>query len=213
MEFDFVDAPYEGGPAPGIDQYFKPPFLVWHNDFVPSQVSRVHDYIRAVVAQDGPYDGVIGFSEGAALAAAILIEDTSSVDGWCIPTFRFAMFFNAVNLLSPTKAFGKRLLESDVKKAMDTFTEGANKHQYPALDCVYTLCAKSVPALINVPTLHVLGLRDNFREASEELIKLCEGHRATTVRTTAGHEMPRGQEMKQVAEKLDEMIGADYSAT
>lgn len=163
--------------------------------------------------QDGPYDGVVGFSEGAALAAALLLEDASSIDGQYAPMFRFAVFFNAVNLLSPSTALGRKMLESDAQDAMDTFTQGKGKHHYPALDCVYALCARTVPTLINVPTLHVIGLNDGFRDFSEDLIKLCEGRSAMVVRSMAGHEIPRGRGLAEVARKFDMMITAELMAT
>lgn len=213
VEFDFVDAPFEGAPAPGIEKFFEPPYFVWNRYYAPSEVSKVHEYARAVVAQNGPYDGVIGFSEGAALAAALLLEDASSIDRQYAPTFRLAVFLNAVNLLSPSTELGKKMPEIDARNAMDAFTGGVNQHQYPALDCVYALCAKTAPTLINVPTLHVIGLKDNFRDVSEDLIKVCEGGSAMTVRSPAGHEMPRGQELKEMARKLDMMIEAERMAT
>jgi hypothetical protein len=173
----------------------------------------VHDYVRAVVCQDGPYDGVIGFSEGAALAAALLLEDASGISGQYAPMFRFALFFNAVNLVSPSTALGRKLLESDMQNAVDTFTHEQGKHHHPALDCVYALCARTVPVLINVPTLHVIGLNDGFRDYSEDLIKLCEGRSAMVVRSWVGHEIPRGSGLAEVARKLDTMITADLLAT
>lgn len=173
----------------------------------------MHEYVRAVVAQNGPYDGVIGFSEGAALAAALQLEEASSIDRQYAPMFRFAVFLNAVNLLSPSTALGKKMPEVDARNAMDAFTGGGNKHQYPALDCVYALCAKTAPTLINVPTLHIIGLKDDFRDFSEDLIKLCEGELAMTVRSPVNHEMPRGQALKEVARKLDMMIEAECMAT
>jgi hypothetical protein len=218
VEFDFVDAPFIGDPAPGIAEVFNnPPYFVWNRYYSPSEVSKVHDYIRAVVAQNDrnhpPYDGIIGFSEGAALAAAVLLEDVSSIDRQYTPMFRFAVFFNAVNLLSPSTALGKKMPEIDARHAMDAFTGGSGKHQYPALDCIYTLCAKTTQTLINVPTLHVVGLKDGFRDVSEDLIKLCEGGSATTVRSPARHEMPRGRALRDVARKLDMMIEAGCMAT
>jgi len=209
-----VDAPFVGAPAPGIGEVFKnPPYFVWNRYYAPSEVSKVHSYVRAIAAQNGPYDGIIGFSEGAALAAALLLEDASSVDRQRSPMFRFAVFLNAVNLLSPSTALGKKMSEIDARSAMDAFTGGANKQNYPALDCVYALCAKSAPTLINIPTLHVIGLEDTFRDTSEDLIKLCEGGLAMTVRSPASHEMPRGRGLKEMARKIDMMIEAEQTAT
>lgn len=213
VEFEFVDAPFEGAPAPGIEEFFAPPYFVWNRYYSPSEVSKVREYVRAVVAQNDHYDGIVGFSEGAALAAALLLEDASSIDRQYVPMFRFAVFINAVNLLSPSTALGKKMPEIDARNAMDAFTGGVDKHQYPALDCIYTLCAKTTTTLINVPTLHVIGLEDSFRDISEDLIKLCEGELANTVRSPVNHEMPRGQALKEVARKLDMMIEAEYMAT
>jgi hypothetical protein len=129
--------------------------------------------------------------------------------------YRFSntLFFNAVNLVSPSTALGKKLLESDMQNAVDTFTHEQGKHHHPALDCVYALCARTVPVLINVPTLHVIGLNDGFRDYSEDLIKLCEGRSAMVVRSWVGHEIPRGSGLAEVARKLDTMITADLLAT
>jgi hypothetical protein len=213
VEFDFIDAPFEGGPAPGIEKFFEPPYFVWNRYYTPSKVSEVHDYVRAVVAHDGPYDGVIGFSEGAALAAALILEDASDVDRRYAPMFQIAVFVNAVTLLSPSASLGKKMLESDVQHAMDLFTKGGKKHNTVVLDCVYALSANTVPALITIPTLHVVGLEDDFRGFSEDLIKLCETGSAMTVRSTAGHEMPRGQKLEEMARKLDNIITAELMST
>jgi hypothetical protein len=214
IELDFVDAPFAGVPAPGIEEMFKsPPYFVWNRYYAPYEVSKVHDYVRAVQAHQGPYDGVIGFSEGAALAAALLLEDASSSDRRHTPMFRFAVFVNAVNLVSPSTELGKKLSETDAQQAMDALTGGSSEHQCPALDCVYSLCAKTVPALINIPTLHVIGMEDNFRDLSEDLVKLCEGELAMAIRSPAKYEMPRGQALKEMARKLDMMIEAEYMAT
>lgn len=176
-------------------------------------MSKVHDYIKALVDEDGPYDGVIGFSEGASLAAALLLEGASNGDKYSIPMFRFAVFFNAVNLFSPSTGLGERMLESDFLSAMDTFTQGQSINQYPALECVYALRANAVPGLIRVPTLHVIGLNDAFRPSSEELIKLCDGRSAVVVRSTAAHEMPRGRSLAEVARRLDKMIATELMAS
>lgn len=175
-------------------------------------MSKVHDYIKALVDVDGPYDGVIGFSEGASLAAAVLLEDASNRNEYSAPMFRFAVFFNAVNLFSPLTGLGERMLECDLLSAMDTFTQGKSINHYPALDCVYALRVNTVPALISVPTLHVIGLNDPFRSRSEELVKLCESRSAMVVRSTAAHEMPRGRSLAETARKLDMMITAELMA-
>jgi hypothetical protein len=104
VEFDFVDVPCESTPTPGIEKFFGPAYFVWTRYYVPPEVSRVHDYARAIVAQDSPHDGVIGFSEGAVLAAVLLIKDASDPDRQYATMFRIAVLINAANIVSPSTA-------------------------------------------------------------------------------------------------------------
>jgi hypothetical protein len=104
VEFDFVDVPCESTPTPGIEKFFGPAYFVWTRYYVPREVSRVHDYARAIVAQDSPHDGVIGFSEGAVLAAVLLIKDASDPDRQYATMFRIAVLINAANIVSPSTA-------------------------------------------------------------------------------------------------------------
>ncbi|KAL1581637.1 hypothetical protein WHR41_09600 [Cladosporium halotolerans] len=206
VRFDFIDAPIEGAPAPGIEDYFKPPYFVWHRQWAPTEVSKAHEYVKAAIAQNGPYDGVIGFSEGAALAAALLLEGAAGKGPLVEPMFGFAVFFNAVNVLSPSEELGIRMLESDVRDSVKSFEEGNIDHGCPALDCVYALCSDAIPALIAVPTLHVVGLHDVFTARSHDLIKLCKPENATVVTSKVGHELPKGRDWDVVARRVDNMI-------
>lgn len=203
--FDFIDALFEGAPAPGIKNFFEPPYFVWHRQWAPAEVSKVHDYVKAAIAQNGPYNGVIGFSEGAALAAALLLENAAGVGPLVEPMFGFAVFFNAVNVLSPSKELG-RMFEIEERDSRKSFEEGNIDHGSPALDCVYALCSDAAPRLIAVPTLHVIGLQDVFVEHSYDLVKLCRSENATVLTSSVGHEVPKSHDWDLVARKVDNMI-------
>lgn len=71
----------------------------------------VHDYLWSIIEEDGPYDGVIGFSQGAALAASFLlchkyIKKHSASRGNAGDPFKVAIFFNSVMLISPSESIG-----------------------------------------------------------------------------------------------------------
>lgn len=70
-----MDAPHECPPAPGIATIYPPPYLAWHSEYEPRNIRAAHNFLRSIIEEDGPYDGVIGFSQGAALAASLLLCD------------------------------------------------------------------------------------------------------------------------------------------
>ncbi|PYI30057.1 hypothetical protein BP00DRAFT_426927 [Aspergillus indologenus CBS 114.80] len=62
-----------------------------------------------VIEAEGPFDGVIGFSQGASLALSILYHHEISHPSRP-PPFRFAVFFCAVLSISPDPMFNKDLI-------------------------------------------------------------------------------------------------------
>jgi hypothetical protein len=123
--FDFIDAQFEGPAALGISDVFPGPYFVWHQKYDPQSVEKVHGYLQSVIEEDGPYDGIIGFSEGAALAASFLlsreyratlgdvVEDLES-------EFKVAIFFNSVKPYSPSEEIGSG--------AAETFQQELRRH-------------------------------------------------------------------------------------
>ena len=74
-------------------------------------MAEAHTFLRSVIEEDGPYDGIIGFSQGASLAASLLlcyehqraeVTDRSEVE----TPFKVAIFFNSVMLFSPSAEIG-----------------------------------------------------------------------------------------------------------
>lgn len=213
IEFDFIDAPFEGSPAPGIAEHFKPPYFVWNRHYTPSEVSKVHDYVRMAVAQKEAFDGVVGFSEGAALAAALLLDDAADDRSRHEPTFRFAVFFNAINVLSPSEALRRDLREGDMQISLGTSNTRGTAHIDQRSDCVYCPSSDVVSPPIKIPTLHVIGLEDVFREFSYDLVQLCKPDNTTVVSSFIGHELPKSQKLDDVAHEFRNILLAASSKT
>jgi pimeloyl-ACP methyl ester carboxylesterase len=158
------------------------------------------------VADGEPYDGVIGFSEGAALAAALLLTDAAKERRGSKPMFRYAVFFNAVNILSPSEGLGKEMAEIEMRKALETFdTEAYSKGDH-FIDRVRIMSSDAMSAAITIPTLHVVGLKDDFREFSRDLIKQCTLSNSRVVELPIGHELPRGRALEAVALQIEEAL-------
>ncbi|KAH7041157.1 serine hydrolase-domain-containing protein [Microdochium trichocladiopsis] len=97
-QYDFVDGPVPVNPAPGIADHSAGPYLAWHRRSFSDEVEEAHGFLSSIVSEDGPYDGVIGFSQGAGMAAGLLIaastwggEAAAAAQG-AAPPFRFAIF-------------------------------------------------------------------------------------------------------------------------
>jgi hypothetical protein len=61
-------------------------------------VHECYEYLLDIIDEDGPFDGVVGFSQGAAAAATALLH-SQSLDSTAPPLFKFAIFFCATSAL------------------------------------------------------------------------------------------------------------------
>jgi Na+-exporting ATPase len=85
LDFDFLDGQYPCAPAPGIDLFYPPPYYSYVQDTPPSNgttpansytIEAIHDthtWLSSILTERGPYDLVLTFSQGAALAASMLL--------------------------------------------------------------------------------------------------------------------------------------------
>ncbi|KAF6807782.1 hypothetical protein CSOJ01_07984 [Colletotrichum sojae] len=62
-EFTFVDGPYSCKPDLGIASVYPGPYLCWYRTPTTESVTRAHQRVRSIMAEKGPFDGVMGFSQ------------------------------------------------------------------------------------------------------------------------------------------------------
>ncbi|KAL4806218.1 serine hydrolase FSH [Aspergillus unguis] len=91
LTFDFIDGPHACSPAPGIELFYGPPYYSFYaepkstceggcvnengTDAVSLEsIKQAHAWLKGIIAERGPYDLVMAFSQGTALAAGILLE-------------------------------------------------------------------------------------------------------------------------------------------
>lgn len=138
--FDFVDGGYGCSAAPGISSLYPGPYLAWFSRYDPEHVEEVHDFLRSVMEEDGPYDGIIGFSQGASLAASFLLCEefrraNANHGGKAPCSFKVAIFFNAVMLFSPSEDIGADITEQ-IKQQEEKYTgflKGETELQAPSI--------------------------------------------------------------------------------
>jgi len=74
FEFDFVDGLMTSTPAPDIPLFYSPPYYAWWE--APHSIEdqkKAHKWLKEKCEKDGPYDGVLMFSQGCALMTSFLL--------------------------------------------------------------------------------------------------------------------------------------------
>lgn len=105
------------------------------------------EYVREIVEDDGPFDAVIGFSQGASVAAAYLSAYAPKARD--ASAFAFAVFI-CTALIPPTLAAKTENLEATVGSLVGH-------------------------AGVPIPNVHVLGTKDLCLGQSVKLLESCEG--------------------------------------
>lgn len=84
-------AKYTG--ASDIDKNHPGPFYSFTKDYSPCSIQEAHRRLRDVITEQGPFDGVLGFSQGGSIALSYLYQqqcDGSELD------FKFAVLLSSV---------------------------------------------------------------------------------------------------------------------
>lgn len=266
--FDFIDAPFQCSAAPGISKVYDGPYLAWHSRYDPEHISEIHEYLQSVIQEDGPYDGVIGFSQGAALAASLLLcheyaRDDASPSSRQPAPFKVAIFFNSVMLFSPAEDIGTDITDtikkqeekhmgflrgesnqsispkSEIKFNMPNWSSSSStslssissvstisedepsdkvkwaRKRSVAFESqsllkehtVYGFSTTSIRHKISIPTLHVIGAKDEFQEHSQTLTMLCQSEKAEVMMVKdGGHDVPRTKAALDECARLFEMV-------
>ncbi|KAL4802507.1 serine hydrolase FSH [Aspergillus unguis] len=72
--FDFVSAPFPSAPSPGIKAiYPNRPTFTWFREPAPSGLREAHEWVKEYARRNGPYEAVMGFSQGCSLIASMAL--------------------------------------------------------------------------------------------------------------------------------------------
>lgn len=133
----------------------------------PWSVGIALEYLHNIIEDEGPFDGVIGISEGASVAATLLVEDLQACKAKQIRSnLRCGIFF-----------IGAPAWWADGTKAW---------------------LAEEHGQVIDVPTCHVMGSKDVFKEGAEQLLKICDSEKALVITDPGGHRIPQDYETNKL---------------
>lgn len=176
--------------------------------------------ILDIAEQDGPFDGILGYSQGATLAAQAILRHEQQ-HPHALPSekpFRFGIFFNggtpgnvfpvggdlAECSLETLSAEEAQLYSTfrDIARDMPVHLATLPNGRVVVTNGKYGLTKWDFMwdgSVMNLPTLHVRCPTD-YREYGEGLYKLCNPDLAKQFIHSHGHDFPRGyDEMRKIA--------------
>jgi len=78
----------------GMSAFQQGPFYSHTLGYAPAQMAEAHDALETTMAEQGPFDGVLGFSQGGALAISYMHK--KQAEGKYPPPFAFALIMSSV---------------------------------------------------------------------------------------------------------------------
>ncbi|KAK7752399.1 hypothetical protein SLS62_005552 [Diatrype stigma] len=193
-EFVFFDGPLLTEPGPGAsaitDEYFA---------FIPEDASSDADQCQELVLglvgfvrENGPFDGVMGFSEGGITAAMLLVEDARKP----FAHFQCGIFFSAGPPLDPD------VVRTGVLRCVDPATNGPiigipTAHFYGSNE--------DFPGLRVLSPLHPLYTEvwpELDERLCDRLVDLCDPGSREVLEHDLGHAVPGEKSTKAMSEAL-----------
>ncbi|KOC11849.1 hypothetical protein AFLA70_182g001671 [Aspergillus flavus AF70] len=126
--------------------------------------------IEGYINEEGPFDGIIGFSLGATMALSWLVNwyQTKQANGSEVAPFKVAVFF------------------SNARQPFD--------HDALAMDRIAYLDFVQMGKVIDIPTAHIWGSADPQAEEAQRAVNFCGSERRSIFVHEKGHEIPSSVE-------------------
>ena len=231
MDFVFLDGEWECEPYPGawwerrastalltvwnapfapptdVDKFWQGPYRMHYDTQTGIGLSRAISRIEAFAREHGPFDSIMGFSQGAALAAAVLSWQRDSGES---PLFRSGVLMCGGR---PTE-LGSNARWPDRRRSSVASSTGSGAST-PSLS---SLSSASTPRSLSpgpdyvepaaapklcVPTAHFAGKKDAMYEETLNLFLNADPDTATLWQFDEGHTIPRSSDStRQMAEHI-----------
>lgn len=187
MHLVYIDGLIETPPDPVMEGIFDGSFYDWVYPPVegftqPDEVRRSVESIRTVMdffdelqEEQGPFDGILGFSQGASLACGYLLHlNEKDAAGLCGP-IKFGIFF-AGGGVSDQDYAAFQAARSAESIDVDSLRSGSGG----------ALATRKLP----IPSLHVHGDMDPTKASALQMASLWESNKATIVTHPGEHCIP-----------------------
>jgi hypothetical protein len=151
-------------------------FFTYYDPRSPQSILEAQNDLLEMLSEESEgFDGVLAFSEGAALVSSVILrfdrDNPFSLRG----LFRFAIFIAGVAPFD----------QSHVERAAGEVQDGGKSLDMPP---------RVIPGpdtIMHLPTLHVMGKNDMYYPSSMVLSQVCVSYGRTVIVHEGGHEVPR----------------------
>ncbi|XP_038884223.1 dihydrofolate reductase-like isoform X2 [Benincasa hispida] len=137
FHFHFIDAPFPSKGKSDVQGIYDPPYFEWFQFSKDTtgyeNFESCLEFIENHMLNHGPFDGLLGFSQGAALTAALPGLQAKGVALRKVPKIKFVIIISGSKLGSPSLA--------------------AEKAYFPSIAC---------PSLHFLSNFHLLLISSNF---------------------------------------------------
>lgn len=206
VEFKFIDGPVTTGPAQGVELFFEPPFYTFWEESTHETVLETVKWFNDFLADTGPYDAVMAFSQGCIVIASALLQYKAEGKD---PPFKAAIFFCGSAPLVMMRHVGFQVPDSAQKRddaSSAVLAQQADSkaildrrgERWTGLDPSLLASEKEAheevskgPYRITIPTVHIYGTRDPRYVGGLNLAGLCDVDNRQTYNHGGGHEIPR----------------------
>lgn len=182
-----MEGPLPWPPADGIEEAFgkQESCYSFFDASVPSILKAVDDLVDFLY-DEGPFDGIIGFSQGGALAATLIAAEERGL----------------IKKGPPTAVGGGSARTTQLPKCAILMSCGL-PWDYAALQAGQSrrLTSDQDGCCIRMPTAHIWGSNDTTRyPGNHDVALLCDETARVEVVHTAGHGVPSGSKSQELAE-------------
>ncbi|KAI8962920.1 serine hydrolase FSH [Daldinia sp. FL1419] len=206
LAFEFLNGPLQclGSPKGDSSELYRYKFFEVEE---VGDIRKAGDWLVRKLDHDGPYDGILAISQGAAVVSSFLLY-RQWYDHELPAPFRFAIFINggiplkilkdlgvpvsneAVNVVAEAKLQRERGLDP-----LPAHITKARRAVFNSDDC-FGLNLNKIPLelKIRIPTVHVWGGNNPLFSTSVQLTGLCDPYIRKIQVHKGSHEIPRDEE-------------------
>lgn len=103
----------------GMSPLSAGPFFSYTTGYTPTEIAQSLEDIDTFVQENGPFTGVLGFSQGASMAVAYIMDQQRRHDDRP-PPFEFAILCSSVAVFSPAEEFCEDIIDALLRPDRDT---------------------------------------------------------------------------------------------
>ncbi|XP_058200503.1 uncharacterized protein LOC131315347 [Rhododendron vialii] len=144
LDLDFIDAPFPALGKSDVEDLFDPPYYEWfqYNEEYTEYYNfeETIAYIEDYMIKHGPFDGILGFSQGGIIAASMPGMQSNGVALTTVPKIKYLIIISGGKFGGSTPS-----------------SNGYLGHIGSPI-----LCADSFSSPVKCPSLHIIGEKDTF---------------------------------------------------